>query len=137
MAVQPPTPQNVRTSLIHVTHLIYALHASAVVVGLLSSATVAGGLVFGLPSLAAVVLNYWMAGEVRGTWLEAHFRWQIRTFWFTLLWLIVYGLLIITLIGIPIAWVLIFILGLWVAYRVGRGWLALKNGELPPVSRNQ
>ncbi|GAB1368381.1 hypothetical protein MASR1M42_09300 [Azonexus hydrophilus] len=137
MAAQPPTPQNVRTSLIHVTHLIYALHASAVVVGLLSSATVAGGLVFGLPSLAAVVLNYWMAGEVRGTWLEAHFRWQIRTFWFTLLWLIVYGLLIITLIGIPIAWVLIFILGLWVAYRVGRGWLALKNGELPPVSRNQ
>ena len=136
MAAQPPTPQNVRTSLIHVTHLIYALHASAVVVGLLSSATVAGGLVFGLPSLAAVVLNYWMAGEVRGTWLEAHFRWQIRTFWFTLLWLIVYGLLIITLIGIPIAWVLIFILGLWVAYRVGRGWLALKNGELPPVSRN-
>jgi uncharacterized membrane protein len=137
MAAQPPTPQNVRTSLIHVTHLIYSLHASAVVVGLLSSATVAGGLVFGLPSLAAVVLNYWMAGEVRGTWLEAHFRWQIRTFWFTLLWLIVYGLLIITLIGIPIAWVLIFILGLWVAYRVGRGWLALKNGELPPVSRNQ
>ena len=137
MAAQPPTPQNVRTSLIHVTHLIYALHASAVVVGLLSSATVAGGLVFGLPSLAAVVLNYWMAGEVRGTWLEAHFRWQIRTFWFTLLWLIVYGLLIITLVGIPIAWVLIFILGLWVAYRVGRGWLALKNGELPPVSRNQ
>ena len=137
MVAQPPTPQNVRTSLIHVTHLIYALHASAVVVGLLSSATVAGGLVFGLPSLAAVVLNYWMAGEVRGTWLEAHFRWQIRTFWFTLLWLIVYGLLIITLIGIPIAWVLIFILGLWVAYRVGRGWLALKNGELPPVSRNQ
>ena len=137
MAAQPPTPQNVRTSLIHVTHLIYALHASAVVVGLLSSATVAGGLVFGLPSLAAVVLNYWMAGEVRGTWLEAHFRWQIRTFWFTLLWLIVYGLLIITLIGIPIAWVLIFILGLWVAYRVGRGWLALKNGELSPVSRNQ
>ena len=137
MAAQPPTPQNVRTSLIHVTHLIYALHASAVVVGLLSSATVAGGLVFGLPSLAAVVLNYWMAGEVRCTWLEAHFRWQIRTFWFTLLWLIVYGLLIITLIGIPIAWVLIFILGLWVAYRVGRGWLALKNGELPPVSRNQ
>lgn len=137
MVAQPPTPQNVRTSLIHVTHLIYSLHASAVVVGLLSSATVAGGLVFGLPSLAAVVLNYWMAGEVRGTWLEAHFRWQIRTFWFTLLWLIVYGLLIITLIGIPIAWVLIFILGLWVAYRVGRGWLALKNGELPPVSRNQ
>ena len=129
MAAQPPTPQNVRASLIHVTHLIYALHASAVVVGLLSSATVAGGLVFGLPSLAAVVLNYWMAGEVRGTWLEAHFRWQIRTFWFTVLWLGVYGLFLITIIGIPIAFVLILGLGFWVAYRFIRGWLALNAGE--------
>ena len=130
MAAQPPTPQNVRTSLIHVTHLIYALHASAVVVGLLSSATVAGGLVFGLPSLAAVVLNYWMAGEVRGTWLEAHFRWQIRTFWFTLLWLIISGAVMLTIIGIPVAaWIMIPLLGLWVAYRVIRGWLALAGGR--------
>ncbi len=137
MTDQTPATQNVRTSLIHVTHLIYGLHASAVVIGLLSSATVAGGLVFGLPSLAGVVLNYWMRSEVRGTWLDAHFRWQIRTFWFTLLWLVVYGLLIVTIIGIPVAWLLIFILGIWVAYRVLRGWLALKNGELPPVSAKQ
>lgn len=123
--VPTPMPQDVRPSLVNLTHLIYGLHAIAVVVGVSSSATIAGGFVFGVPSLLAVFLNYWMRSEVRGTWLESHFRWQIRTFWFTLLWLGVYGLFVITIIGIPIALGLIVILGFWVAYRVIRGWLAL------------
>ena len=117
--------QGVRPSLVQLTHVIYGLHAVAVLVGITSAATIAGGLVFGLPSLIAVFLNYLKRGDVTGTWLESHFRWQIRTFWFTALWLLVYGLLIITLIGIPIAFVLIAILGLWVIYRVVRGWAAL------------
>ncbi len=108
-------------------HVIYGLHALAVLVGVSGAATVAGAFVFGLPSLIAVVLNYLKRAEVSGTWLYSHYRWQIRTFWFTLLWLLVYGLLIITFIGIPIAWMLIVILGLWVAYRVIRGWLALAD----------
>ena len=110
-------------------HVIYALHALAVVVGVAGAATIAGAFVFGVPSLIAVVLNYLKRSEVKGTWLDSHFRWQIRTFWFTVLWLLVYGLLIITLIGIPIAWVLIVVLGLWVIYRVIRGWLALGKGS--------
>ena len=114
----------VRNSLVQLTHFIYGLHAIAVLIGVTSSATVAGGFVFGLPSLVAVLLNYLKRGDVNGTWLESHFRWQIRTFWFTALWLLVYGLLIITIIGIPIAWILIAILGLWVGYRVIRGWVA-------------
>ena len=64
------------------THVIYGLHAAAVVIGVTSSATVAGGFVFGLPSLIAVLLNYLKRSDVRGTWLESHFVWQIRTFWF-------------------------------------------------------
>ena len=119
--------QGVRPSLVQLTHIIYGLHAVAVVVGVTSAATVAGGFVFGLPSLIAVFLNYLKRGDVHGTWLESHFRWQIRTFWFTFLWLIIYGLLVITLIGIPIAWILIALLGIWVAYRVIRGWVALAD----------
>jgi len=115
----------VRNSLVQLTHFIYGLHAIAVLIGVTSSATVAGGFVFGLPSLVAVLLNYLKRGDVNGTWLESHFRWQIRTFWFTALWLVVYGLLIITIIGIPVAWILIAVLGLWVGYRVIRGWVAL------------
>ncbi len=122
-----PPAGGVRRSLVQLTHVIYALHGVAVLVGVSSAASVAGGLVFGLPSLLAVLLNLLKRREVAGTWLESHFRWQIRTFVFTALWLVVYGLLIITLIGIPIAWALIGILGLWVSYRVIRGWLALAD----------
>ena len=122
-------PQAVRPSLVQLTHIIYGLHAAAVLVGVTSAATVAGGFVFGLPSLIAVFLNYLKRSDVNGTWLESHFRWQIRTFWFTLLWLVVYGLLIITIVGIPIAWILIAILGLWVGYRVIRGWVALADAR--------
>ena len=123
--VPTPNQQVVRPSLVQLTHIIYGLHAIAVLVGVTSAATVAGGFVFGLPSLIAVFINYLKRSDVNGTWLESHFRWQIRTFWFTALWLVVYGLLIITIIGIHIAWILIVILGLWVGYRVIRGWVAL------------
>ncbi|MBL8420524.1 MAG: hypothetical protein JNK92_07785 [Dechloromonas sp.] len=123
--VPTPNQQGVRPSLVQLTHIIYGLHAAAVIIGVNSAATVAGGFVFGLPSLIAVFLNYLKRGDVHGTWLESHFRWQIRTFWFTFLWLVIYGLLIITIIGIPIAWILIALLGIWVAYRVIRGWVAL------------
>jgi uncharacterized membrane protein len=125
----PVDPQVVRPSLVQLTHIIYGLHAIAVLVGVTSAATVAGGFVFGLPSLIAVFINYLKRSDVNGTWLESHFRWQIRTFWFTLLWLVVYGLLIITIVGIPIAWILIAILGLWVGYRVIRGWVALADAR--------
>ena len=108
-------------------HVIYALHAVAVVIGVAGAASVAGAFVFGVPSLFAVILNYVKRGDVRGTWLDSHYRWQIRTFWFTALWLLVYGLLIITIIFIPMAWLLIVVLGLWVSYRVIRGWLALSG----------
>lgn len=134
--MQQPVPApdlgGVRPSLVQLTHLIYALHAIAVFVGVTSAATVAGGFVFGLPSLLAVFLNYLKRGDVAGTWLESHFRWQIRTFWFTALWLVVYGLLIVTIVGIPLAWMLIAVLGFWVGYRVVRGWVAL--GGVRPVS---
>lgn len=132
--MQEPVPtgdvHGVRPSLVQLTHFIYGLHAIAVFVGVTSAATVAGGFVFGLPSLCAVFLNYLKRGDVRGTWLESHFVWQIRTFWFTLLWLVVYGALIVTIVGIPLAWILIGVLGLWVGYRVIRGWMAL-FGERP------
>ena len=127
--VPTPNQQAVRPSLVQLTHIIYGLHAVAVLVGVTSAATVAGGFVFGLPSLIAVFINYLKRSDVSGTWLESHFRWQIRTFWFTVLWLAVYGLLIITIIGIPIAWILIAILGLWVGYRVIRGWVALADAR--------
>ena len=71
--------------------------------------------------------------DVRGTFLESHFSWQIRTFWFSLLWLLVSGLLFITLIGIPLSWLLLVGVGIWVLYRIIRGWLALLSRQSMPV----
>lgn len=113
-------------------HLMYLLHAISAFSGVLSSATVVGAFVFGWPSIFAVILNYVTRAQVRGRWLDSHWRWQLRTFWFALLWLVVAGLLVLTLIGIPAAWLVILATGLWVLYRVIRGWLALFDRKRLP-----
>ena len=53
----------------------------------------------GWPSIIAVILNYVKRGDVRGTWLESHFRWQIRTFWYGLLWVVLCGVFVIFTLG--------------------------------------
>jgi uncharacterized membrane protein len=111
------------------THVIYALHAVSVVIGMTTAAFIVTAFVFGLPSIVAVVLNYVKRSEARGTFLESHFRWQIRTFWFTLLWCVIGGVLFATVIGVILAIPLFVAVGLWVIYRVVRGWLALKDGR--------
>ena len=111
------------------THVIYALHAASVLIGITTAAFIVTAFVFGLPSIVAVVLNYVKRSEARGTFLESHFRWQIRTFWFTLLWCVIGGVLFATVIGVILAIPLFVAVGLWVIYRVVRGWLALKDGK--------
>src|SRR3954469_3787296 len=73
-------------SLITWTQVIYGLHAFSLLTGIVGAATVVGAFLIGWPSIIAVILNYAKRGDARGTWLESHFRWQIRTFWFGLLW---------------------------------------------------
>jgi len=117
-------------------HIMYGLHALSALSGILTSATIIGAFVFGWPSIIAVIINYVTRSNVRGTWLETHWRWQLRTFWYAALWLLVAGLLTITLIGIPFAWVVIVLTGLWVLYRVIRGWSALVSRNPMPVPAN-
>ena len=88
-------------NMVTVTHLVYALHAFAVFSAVVGSATIIFSFVASLPSIAAVILNYWNQNAVRGTWLESHFRWQIRTFWFAVLWIAVSALMVVTIIGVP------------------------------------
>jgi uncharacterized membrane protein len=122
---------HVDESLITYTHVIYGLHALAVLIGLSTVHTIVGSFVGGLPSIVAVIMNYARRSAVRGTFLESHFRWQIRTFWFALLWSIAIVLLslpfMLIIIGFAFAWIGLSALGIWIAYRVVRGWLALKD----------
>jgi uncharacterized membrane protein len=120
-------------SLVRTTHIVYALHAIGLAIGAFGAASVVGSFLFGWPSIIAVIVNYVYRGDARGTWLESHFRWQIRTFWYALLWAIVAGLIALTVLGIPITIGMMLALGIWAIYRVARGWLRLKDGQPMPL----
>lgn len=128
----------VAPGLVNYTHLIYGLHSLSVLIGILGSATLVGSFVGGVPSIIAVILNYARRADVRGTWLESHFSWQIRTFWFALAWAVgvsLVSIVLLPLLGLGIAtWILGFlVVGVWIVYRVARGWLALKDGRPMPM----
>ncbi|MFO1207156.1 MAG: hypothetical protein U1E63_15775 [Burkholderiales bacterium] len=123
------------SGMVTLTNVIYALHAFSVVTGIIGAATIVGAFLTGWPSIIAVILNYAKRSDVTGTYLASHFSWQIRTFWFALLWVAVAFLLGITIIGIPLALVIVAGAGLWVLYRIIRGWLALQERRPMPLSR--
>ena len=114
---------------------MYALHALSLLIGVTTAATIVGAFVFGLPSIIAVVINYAKRGEARGTFLESHFRWQIRTFWFALLWCVIGTVLLATLVGIPLAVAVFLAAGVWAIYRIARGWLALRDRKAMYANR--
>lgn len=126
-------------SLVRIAHIVYALHALGLAIGAFGAASVLGSFLFGWPSIIAVIINYVKRGEARGTWLESHFDWQIRTFWWALLWALIIAavsaLLAVVLVGIA-TWVVgLFALGVWAIYRVARGWLRLKDLQPMPSAR--
>jgi uncharacterized membrane protein len=126
----------VSRGLVEYTHVIYALFALSVLAAIAGVQAVALRFAFGLPSIIAVVMCYARRSEVRGSWLESHFRWQIHTFWYCWLWIIVASIvsvpLLILVIGIVTEILALAIIGIWVSYRVIRGWLALREARALP-----
>ena len=137
MSAPNPTAAAPSESLVTTTHVVYALHTLGLVIGAFGTATVIGAFLFGWPSIIAVIINYVKRSEARGTYLESHFSWQIRTFWWALLWAIVIGamglLLTVVLVGFAIWIIGFFLLGIWEIYRIARGWLRLKDGQPMPA----
>lgn len=123
----PAAAATVDESLLSYTHVMYALHSLAVLIGVTTFHTIIGSFIGSLPSIVAVVMNYVRRSATRGTFLESHFRWQLRTFWFAVLWTCVAALAFVTIIGIPVALVGLFALAIWIIYRLARGWLALRD----------
>ena len=126
--VREPDP-----SLITITHVTYGMHALGLAIGAFGASTVVGAFIFGWPSIIAVIINYVRRGDARGTWLESHFTWQIRTFWFSMLWACIIfvtgALLAIVLVGFAIWFFGLFALGCWAIYRIASGWLRLNDGR--------
>ena len=120
-------------TLVTLTHVVYALHAFSAITGLTTAAFVVTAFLTGWPSIIAVIINYVKRSDVRGTFLDSHFSWQIRTFWWALLWFLVGGLLIVTVVGALLGVPVMILTGLWVLYRIARGWLALTSRKPMPM----
>ena len=123
------TQDNAPQSLYDWTQIIYGLHALSLLTGILGAATIIGAFLIGWPSIIAVIMNYIKRGEASGTWLESHFRWQIRTFWFGVLWAapcVLFGVLTLGF-GFLVVWLPLGLLAIWFIYRVVRGWMALRD----------
>src|SRR5580693_672281 len=124
--------------LVDYTNWIYGLHALSVVIALLTAHTVVGLFLFSPPSIIAVIMNYARRSETHGTWLESHFRWQIRTFWYAWLWILVslivaMPLILLAGLGFLVGLMGLGLVGLWVIYRIVRGWISLRDGRAMPL----
>ena len=110
-----PTTDEKLASLKTINHVTYALYAAS--------------LFMGVTAIVAIVLNYLKRDDAQGTGLESHFRWQIGTFWWSLVWLVVGAITWIILIG----WVVWGVAGIWFIYRIAKGWLNLNDNKPMPV----
>ncbi len=101
-----------REPLVTITHVVYALQALSFLTG--------------VTALIAVIISYVKRSEARGTWLESHFKWQIRTFWWGLFWTVVGVILTYIFIGFAV----LVINSIWIMYRIIKGWLALVDRKV-------
>lgn len=93
------------------TTIIYALYAASFLVG--------------ITAIVAIVMNYIKKDDVSGTFLESHFRWQMRTFWFGLLWAVIGAITFLIVVG----WFVLIANGIWIIYRIVKGWLRLNDNK--------
>jgi uncharacterized membrane protein len=104
------TPQQLEANK-NITQIIYGLYAASLLVG--------------VTCIVAIIFNYVKKDDVVGTIYESHFRWQIRTFWFSLLYSVIGALTAVVIVGF-------FVLGfafIWFVYRIVKGWLRLSEGK--------
>jgi uncharacterized membrane protein len=121
--------------MVTLTHVLYGMHAFSAVMGMLGPMFIVTAFLTGWPSIIAVIVNYVKRSDARGTYLESHFNWQLRTFWYAVLWAAVALVLALTIVGVPLAWILVVIVGIWVLYRIIRGWIALAGGNAMPTGQ--
>ena len=132
----PPADAGVPSqSLISTTLVVYALFAVAAIAGLVSAGLLSTPLL-GLIGLIALIIAYVKRGDAAGTWLQSHYRWLIRTFWFSMVWALLGWLVLVTLglilIGIPIAFGIWIAASVWVIYRIVRGYMLFKDSRPVP-----
>lgn len=96
----------------NITMVVYALQALS--------------FLWGVTAIVGVVINYVKRDDVKGTIYESHFDWQIRTFWWGLLW----GVIGVATIWLVVGFFVLFAAWVWAIYRVIKGWLKLTEGKI-------
>ena len=107
----PTTETNNNDSMRTITMVVYALQGASFLVG--------------FTFIAAIILNYIKKADAEGTPYESHFRWQIRTFWFSLLW----GAIGFILVFVVIGYFVLLANAIWIIYRIIKGWLRLSENK--------
>lgn len=111
-ATTPVHTDNDRT----VMHVLYGLHTVA-----WASA--------GMLAVIALVVNYIKRGEEVDPLYNAHHNYMIRTFWWTIFWLVLCSpLWLLFLLPGMAAYTVI---GLWYLYRCVKGWMRFTDNRLP------
>jgi uncharacterized membrane protein len=121
MSESTPTPPAPFTGIAKTPDELQALKTITTVVYALQALS----FIWGLPALVAVIINYVKRDDARGTLYESHFDWQIKSFWWGLLW----SVLGIALTFILIGFVVLVVAYVWMIYRVVKGWLKLAEGK--------
>jgi uncharacterized membrane protein len=107
-----PKSQQELDGLKNVTMVVYVLQALS--------------LLWGVTAIAGVIVNYVKRDDARGTVYESHFDWQIRTFWWMVVWGVV-GFVLIFALGL--GFIVLGVAWLWAIYRVVKGWLKLTEAK--------
>ena len=110
-----------------IVFIIYLLHMFSALNGLLTPAFIVTAFLTGWPSIIAVIMSYMWRGDADGTYLASHFDWLIRTFWYTMLWLVIAWIFILTVVGVVIGLPILLFVGVWVLYRLLKGVFALND----------
>jgi uncharacterized membrane protein len=87
----------------------------------------------GMLSFIPLIVNYVKRPDTAGTMVYSHHTWMIRTFWFYALWMVVGWILVVTVIGLLVAWIVFGLAWLWHAYRLIKGFMDLNNNRAMPV----
>lgn len=132
----PQSASSTSTAPITAGVIAYALYGIAAIAALASSGLPLIAPLFGLLGIVGVIVCYVKKDEAAGTWVASHFTWLIRTFWWSLLWAVLGWVVMFTLglilIGIPIALAIWFVAGIWLIYRVVKGYLIFKDSRPIP-----
>lgn len=95
--------------------IVYALQATSLFTG-------------SLTLFAGAIINYVRMEDVKGSWIESHFRWQTKTFWYSLVWMVIGGVSVIFLVG----WAILLAVSIWLVYRLVKGWVYLSENRAMP-----